>query len=305
MGRQRLGTVLLVVSLACCRGSSHPRTLVLAMDQDVLTLDPHQHDDSVTHSVLSNIYDPLVTFDREMRVVPALAVGWSNPTDQTWRFQIRPGVRFHDGRLLSAFDVKYSLERARRMRCAPYLRAVDRIDVLDESTLELKTSVPAPVLLNNIASVGIVPAGTPETLVSPVGTGAYRVIERVPGKALRLAANESYWGGHLAIREAVFRALPDASARAAALAKGEIHLARELTRGQLAGAGNRVRFVSHPGLVVVVLGVNFHVGGPLLDAGGPKGDLLGDRPARADRALRRGGGARRPDRPRLRLRIPR
>jgi peptide/nickel transport system substrate-binding protein len=265
MGRLRLGIVILAGAFACCHGSRHPRTLVLAMDQDVLTLDPHQHDDSVTHSVLSNIFDPLVTFDPEMRIVPALAVGWSNPTDLTWRFRLRPGVRFHDGRLLSAFDVKYSLERARRMRSAPYLHAVDRIDVLDEATLELGTSAPEPVLLSKLASIGIVPAGSPETIVTPVGTGAYRVVDRVPGGALRLVANDTYWGGKLAIQEAVFRALPDATVRAAALERGEIHLARELTRSHLAGARKGVRFLSRPGLVVVVLGVNFRTGGPLLE----------------------------------------
>jgi len=265
MGRLRLGVVFLAGALASCGGSDPPPTLVLAMEQDVLTLDPHQHDDSVTHSVLSNVYESLVTFDPEMRLVPALAVGGSNPNDLTWRFRLRAGVRFHDGRPLTAADVRYSFERARRMRSAPYLVSIRRIDVLDELTLELGTAVPEPVLLNKLASVGIVPSGTPETIREPVGTGAYRFAGRAPGGDLRLVANEDFWGGRQAIREAVFRVLPDAAARTGALARGEIHLAREVTKSRLAVAGKRARLLSHPGLVVVVLGVHFGIESPLLE----------------------------------------
>ena len=109
MGRvlKRLGAVvvLAVLALSCRKSSKSAETLNLAMDQDILTIDPHHHDDSVTHSVLGNVYDPLVSFDRQMRIVPALAVSWENPTDLIWRFRLRPKVTFHDGRAMSAADV--------------------------------------------------------------------------------------------------------------------------------------------------------------------------------------------------------
>lgn len=260
----RRAIVLLAGALAVACGSPTPEVLPLAMEQGVRTLDPHRHDDSVTHSVLANVYEPLVTFDREMRVVPALAVAWTNPTDLSWRFRLRPGVRFHDGRPLTARDVQASLERARRMNLAPYLVSVDQIEVLDEETVELGTRGPDPVLLNKLASVGIVPAGTPDTISRPIGTGPYRVAGHGPDETLRLAASPGWWGGALAIRGAEFRVLPDAEARARAVRSGEILLARELTRAQLAGAPPHVRFVSHPGLVVVLLGVSFRATGPLV-----------------------------------------
>lgn len=264
MRRVRLAVALLAGALAACRGERYPGVLAIAMDQDVLTLDPHAHDDSVTHSVLANVFEPLVTFDREMRIVPALADGWSNPTDLKWVFHLREGVRFHDGRPVSARDVKWSLERARRMKLAPYLLSVSRIDVPDDATLELGTAVPDPVLLNKLANVGIVPAGTPEPIGPAVGTGPYRVLEYLPGRALRLAADPSYWGGEARIGRAEFRVLPEAAARARALVAGDILLARELKRSDLAGAPPRVRLLTRPGLVVVVLGVNFRFPGPLL-----------------------------------------
>lgn len=261
--RSALAVVFLAASAAACGGEAPPRTLLVAMEQDVRTLDPHRHDDSVTHSVLANVFEPLVTFDPQMRVVPALAEGWSNPNDLTWRFRLRPRVRFHDGQPLTSRDAKFSLERARRLRAAPHLESLVRIDAVDDETLEVGTSVPEPVLLNKLAGVGIVPAGSPEELSVPVGTAAYSFVSWEPGKDLRLVANDRYWGGAPPLPEARFRVLPDAAGRAAALAKGELHLARELKRKDLEGAGKSVRFVSHPGLVVVLLGARFDLAGPL------------------------------------------
>jgi peptide/nickel transport system substrate-binding protein len=261
--RSVLAVVLLAALVAACGGEAPPETLLVAMEQDVRTLDPHRHDDSVTHSVLANVFEPLVTFDPQMRIVPALAEGWSNPSDVTWRFKLRPRVRFHDGQPLTARDAKFSLERARRFRAAPHLESLVKIDAVDDATLEIGTSVPEPVLLNKLAGVGIVPAGTPEEVTVPIGTAAYSFVSWEPGKDLRLVANDRYWGGAPPLREARFRVLPDASARAGALARGELHLARELKRKDLEGVGSRVRFVSHPGLVVVLLGARLDLPGPL------------------------------------------
>lgn len=262
--RGRTLLVLAAVLVADCRPArERPATLVLAMDQDVLGVDPHRHDDNVTSSVLGNVYDPLVTFDEEMRIVPALAASWSNPGDLVWRFRLRPGVTFHDGRPLTSADVKHSLERALRMRTAHYLRAVSRVDAPDPSTVELRTEVPQPVLLNKLALIAVVPDGTPDELVRPVGTGAYRVASWEPGKGLALEANERYWGRRPRIRRAYFRTLPDPVERARALARGEIHLAREVSRGALPPGTKGVAFVSQPGLAVLYLGVSFRVDGPL------------------------------------------
>lgn len=261
-----LGCLLLFFAPGCRKGKEPADTLYLAMDQDVLTLDPHFHDDSVTHSVLSNVYDPLVTFDRSMRIVPALAVSWENPTDLTWHFHLRRGVTFHDGRPLTSTDVRQSLERASRMKTAHYLPAFSEIRVVDAETLEIHTLTPEPILLNKLAVVGIVPAGSPEPMVDAVGTGAYRVVEYQKGHSLTLAANETYWGGGPSIGKAVFRSLPDPAQRAQALARREIQLAREVTAKDLGAStdARHVRFLSEAGLAVVFLGVNFGNPGPLL-----------------------------------------
>lgn len=265
---KRLGAALLLfLILACGAPDDGDRVLSLAMEQDVITLDPHAHDDSVTHSVLANVYEALVTFDGAMHLVPALAARWENPSDHLWRFHLRRGVAFHDGRPLTAEDVKFSLERASRTKTGHYLSSVKNVTVLDAHTLELETLGPEPVLLNKLALIGIVPAGTPAGAPTAVGTGAYRVVSYRKGDALALAANGSWWRGAPAIRRAEVKVLADPASRARALARREIHLAREVSEKDLNGAAARhARFLSEAGLHVFFLGASLEKPGPLRDA---------------------------------------
>jgi peptide/nickel transport system substrate-binding protein len=152
-------TAALLIGLLCSCADKSPdgRLLTLAMEDELITLDPYLHDDSIAHSILSNIYDALVSFDRDMKVEPALAISWENPDDLTWRFTLRPNVFFHDGRQLASKDVKYSLERARLGKVCHYLATLQSITVIDDLTLEIKTSKPSPVLLNKLTFIAIMP----------------------------------------------------------------------------------------------------------------------------------------------------
>ena len=97
--RPRAAALLAILALAgssCRRGT--PDTLYVLADRDVEGLDPHASGGVFqTQNLLANVYEGLVARDRDMRLVPALAVSWSNPDDRTWDFVLRPGVRFHDG----------------------------------------------------------------------------------------------------------------------------------------------------------------------------------------------------------------
>ena len=69
----------------------------MAVPYDLSSFDPHAKNGVGAYEVLSAVYEPLVTLDRSMRPVPALAVSWETPDPLTWVFRLRPGVRFHDG----------------------------------------------------------------------------------------------------------------------------------------------------------------------------------------------------------------
>jgi len=263
---KKLLIILMTASLLWCRPVGNGRVVYLAMEDDILTLDPFLHDDSITHSVLSNIYDALVAFDAEMRLVPALAISWENHDERTWRFYLRPGVKFHDGRKLTSKDVKYSLERASRGKVGHYLSAVSRINVIDDMTLELITEEPAPVLLNKLCFICIIPADSPDPVTRPVGTGAYRFESYIRGKDLTLTANQDFWGGRPQIKKAVIVAIPNDSVRCQALFEGRVQVIRDVGERYLKEVKNsqEVEYLSRPGLGTTLLGINFGIKGPLL-----------------------------------------
>lgn len=193
---------LCAVALAGCPGETgesaggseadsarHEPPVRIALHGDPASLDPHLQSEVIAQAVLGNVYDTLVTFDADMRLVPELAVNWSNPDELTWRFDLRPDAKFHDGRPVTVDDVVASLERVRthpRSRQAGSLVAVDEVRAVDESTVDVRTQHPYVVMLNKLAYVSIVPADAPDEITRPVGSGPYRFegkLERQAGES--------------------------------------------------------------------------------------------------------------------------
>ncbi len=256
-----------LVMCSCAGNGGEGELLLLAMEDDIVNLDPFLHDDSITHSVLGNIFEGLVSFDTEMQLQPSLAIGWENPDDLTWRFRLRPGVYFHNGREMKADDVKYSLDRARRGKVGYYLSAVDQVRVLDDMTIEITTLMPTSILLNKLTFISVVPRDSDEPLSIPVGTGPYRFVKYQPNGEMELRGFDRYWRGRPAIKRAVFRAIPDEASRVEALLAGQVHLIRDVERQTAEHYVNHhlVSFVTGPGLGVSLLGINFRQPGPWQD----------------------------------------
>jgi peptide/nickel transport system substrate-binding protein len=239
MTRRWLLALLAAVLTACAPRSE--TTLRLSQAEDLYSLDPDAAADSRSRAVLCNIYEGLVGFDKELAIVPSLAAGWTTPDDHTWDFQLRPGVRFHDGRRLAAVDVKFSLDRVGG--AAPHLDPVSGFssEVLDEHRIRLRTVRPDPLMLNRLTQLLIVPAGI-DPNERPVGTGPYRVVSRRTGR-LELEAFPEHWRGRPRIDRLVFLAV-SGSGLAGALARREIDVYRLLP------AALRTRLASLPGFRV-------------------------------------------------------
>ena len=99
-------TCVLWVALASTTAGA--KTLRYASQDDPQTLDPHSANLQPTTRVLAQVYEGLVGRDKNFKLVPALAVSWSQPDPKTWRFKLRPNVKFHEGQTLSADDVVFS-----------------------------------------------------------------------------------------------------------------------------------------------------------------------------------------------------
>lgn len=151
-----------LASLDCGRGATRSSPLVLSVPYEIDTLDPHAKDRLSESAIDHHFYEALVSTDAEMGVHPSLALRWDNPDLLTWVFYLRPGVRFHDGRPLTASDVVYSFERLLKnpkLERGLYIVQIASVRALDPNTVEIRTHKPTAVLLSKLSNVFVVREG--------------------------------------------------------------------------------------------------------------------------------------------------
>jgi peptide/nickel transport system substrate-binding protein len=193
------------VCASACGPRAAERPLRIALYGAPSTLDPHLASDFLTFSVASNAYEALTRLDTDLKVQPALAEAWENPDASHWRFRLRPGVRFQDGRACESEDVVASLERARqhpRSAWRGYLASMRGVAALDRKTLEITTNGPDALLLSRLSFVMILPKDAPAEVTAPVGTGPYRLSWGRVHDRLLLRAFRGYWGAAVTEAEA-------------------------------------------------------------------------------------------------------
>ncbi|HMM36692.1 MAG TPA: ABC transporter substrate-binding protein, partial [Thermoanaerobaculia bacterium] len=207
--RRRLAFLAAAIPLAlvsCGRPGAVERPYVISVPYDLDSLDPGHRNRLSDFSLLASFYEPLVVTDANLSARPALAHRWSNPDALTWTFELRPGVRFHDGSLLGAEDVVWSFDRLRAepgLELAGHVSAIDSVRAIGERTVELRARQPGAILLNKLRFILVVRRGeTGPMLRGRVnGTGPYRLAKLQPGREMRLERNEAYWGRRPALRE--------------------------------------------------------------------------------------------------------
>ncbi len=198
----RVLLAVLAASVACSRAVPPEPALHVLLDRDVEGLDPHASGNHWhTQNALLNLYEGLVGVDREMHLVPAIALSWSNPDELTWEFRLRPNVRFHDGGTLGPGDVVWSFERA-RTHPRSYLRAaVDGItSVLALADgVRLTTRDPDATLPQRLRQVLIASRACVERVgdagldATSCGTGPYRLGARAAGEFVDLERFAQHW----------------------------------------------------------------------------------------------------------------
>ncbi len=207
--------------VACARNQGG--VLRVALRDSVASLDPHIVDDRSTFYLLGNVYEPLAVHDPAGSIVPALAAAWSNPDERTWRFDLRRGVTFHDGRAFTARDVRYTLERVRshpQSWLREDLAGVVSVGAAGDHAIELRTRDPSPLLLQSLTRVLIVPEGWAEAATGANGTGPYRV-ESWRNELTRLRGLARHWRGLPRWTAVEVRTVATAGARLEAISRGE------------------------------------------------------------------------------------
>ena len=103
----------LASALALTAMSASAVTVRIGNQGDALSMDPHSLNESLQITVVENVYETLVSRDANYKLTPLLATSWKQTAPTVWRFDLRKGVKFHDGTPFTADDVIFSYERAK------------------------------------------------------------------------------------------------------------------------------------------------------------------------------------------------
>ncbi len=201
-------------------------TVALAVSPD--NLDPRIGSDEASQRLHELLFNSLVALDEDLRVVPELATHWDTPDDRTYVVHLRRGVRFHNGRELTAADVAYTFgsfldpEFVSPRKGAYAL--VASVAATARYTVEFRLERPFGSFPINLV-MGIVPQGT---LVGSdgrvVGTGPYELTSYAPDDRVVLTRFDDYFEGPAANPGLVLKIVPDDIMRGLELRKGTIDL---------------------------------------------------------------------------------
>ena len=223
------------------------QTLTLGNAAVVTTIDPHYHNLGPNNALGMHIFDRLVDRDGVARPYASLAESYRAVSDTLWEFQLRRGVTWHDGKPFTADDVVFTFGRAPDVPNSPggfggFLRAIERVEVIDSHTLRLHTRQPHPLLPLDLASVSIIARHAAEGASTEefnggragIGTGPYRLAAWRSGDRVELVRNENHWGPKEPWARVNVRFLLNDGARTAALLAGDVDLIEQIPTSDLA-----------------------------------------------------------------------
>jgi peptide/nickel transport system substrate-binding protein len=219
----------------------------------------------------TNVGETLTRLAPDYRVEPLLATRWEYRGYNTWRFFLRQDVLFHDGRPFTAQAVVSSIAQSVRGGFAYGPLAEDAVVVIDDHTIDITTTEPNLRLPEQLVHPNFsifAPGSDPAR--HPVGTGPFRWVDYRPYEWIVVERNPQYWGEESRLDRVVFRFYPDATTRTLALLAGEVDLAMDLPREQVATVerNGSARVVRSPPGQMLNLYLNIR--------GSPPHDLLGD-----------------------------
>ncbi len=237
----KLNRIVLAASLALACTFTQAVTLRVSDQGDVQSMDPHSLNESLQLSFDSSIYESLVGRGKDMAVVPLLATKWRQTSPTVWRFDLRKGVKFHDGTPFTADDVLFSFKRATDagsdMR--GYTAPIKEVRKISDVVVDIETVSPFPILPDTLTVFAIMSKAWCEQNKAerPVdrrkgientasfkanGTGPFRLKERQPSVRTVIVRNFNYWDKvESNVDEVVFTPIGNDATRVAALLSGE------------------------------------------------------------------------------------
>ena len=218
--------------------TGEPGRVVIAVTTEPSTLDPQAVNDRSTRVVTANLFESLLGRDASAALVPVLATSYEAFDDDTWRFEVREGVTFHDGQALNAQAVADSLNRMLdpdySTQRDSYIRGISSAEAVGDYTVDIHTDGISSTLPLQIAQLPVIAPGTADSVgENPVGTGPYVFESWDRGQQITATANADYWGDAPSIGAFTVRFIPDKQTSLAALQAGEIDLVLDILPEQV------------------------------------------------------------------------
>lgn len=273
----RLCLLAILMALLPLSVQAAPRdTLRVGLQLEPPNLDPTSGAATATDDVVyATIFEGLTRIAADGTIKPWLASGWTVSDDGlTYLFELRPGIRFHDGSLLTADDVVFSLSRAIEPTTtnaqAQALRAIKAIVATGplEVRIDLAERDSGFTTLLSLGDCVIVSRASADNLATaPVGTGPFRFASWRRGDAVTLERFDGYWGRPARLSRLVFRFMADPNAAYAAIRAGDLDIFPDFPAPEVLdqlAADPRLKLVTTPSEGEVILAINQRHG-PLSD----------------------------------------
>ncbi len=225
------------------------QTLVVGLAGAPVSLDPADHRNRQSETVLRNMFDGLVTRDTKSGVHLELAETATLIDPTTWEFKLQQGVKFHDGSEMTADDVVFTFNRIIQENGIEFpdphtsprkglIAPLESVEKIDDYTVRFNLSAPWPPAMQLFVHQQIVPkaylesVGTEGFVAHPVGAGPFMFVEGQLDDQIVMARFDDYWGGApdltptgpACVSQVIFRVIPEASTRVAALLAGEVDI---------------------------------------------------------------------------------
>ncbi len=264
-----LAAMMFIAGAGAFAAGPAEKVLTIGVDQEAVGLDPHVVTSFSSMRRIDLLYSRLVRLDDNFVVVPDLAESWDIPDNLTYIFHLRKGVKFHNGREMTATDVQYSLNRVLDPKTASpgssYISLVKAIDVVDKYTVKLSLSAPLASLLDGLTSnnLSIVPKEVVDANGNlqkvECGTGPFMLKEWVADNSMTLVKNPDYFEkGAPSLDKIIFRVIPEQASLLAGVKSGDLDMAT-INDGAIirqAAKDPKVVVMSKPGLNMRIFSFN-------------------------------------------------
>jgi peptide/nickel transport system substrate-binding protein len=243
-----LAALWAAMALGLAAGTVQAVPLRWAAQNDIQTLDPHSQNHATTNGINAYAYEGLTRYDEKFQPEPALATKWTAISPTQIRFDLRRGVKFHDGTPFTADDVVFSFGRIKQPQANNqiFVAGIKEIKKVDDYTVDLILDGPSPVLLRNLTDFRIMSKAWAEKnkSVNPqdykakedtfaarnaMGTGPYKIISWQPDQKISMVANKDWWDSNKGnVTEISYLPIKSDATRVAALLSGDVDLLTDL-----------------------------------------------------------------------------